>query len=29
MISPADFENSTLDSCGADLAASRLASPQT
>jgi putative transposase len=29
MISPADFENSTLDPCGADLAASRLASPQT
>jgi putative transposase len=29
MRSPADFENSTLDPTGADLAASRLASPQT
>ena len=29
MRSPADFEESTLGSCGADLAASRLASPQT
>ena len=29
MISPADFENSTLGASGADLAASRLASPQT
>ena len=29
MRSPADFENSTLGPCGADLAASRLASPQT
>ena len=28
MISPADFENSTLGFCGADLAASRLASTQ-
>jgi putative transposase len=29
MTSPADFENSTLDPGGADLAVSRLASPQT
>jgi hypothetical protein len=29
MRSPADFENSALDTPGADLAASRLASPQT
>jgi putative transposase len=29
MRSPADYEEGTLSSCGADLAASRLASPQT
>jgi len=29
MLSPADFENDTLSPRGADLAASRLASPQT